>query len=84
MITVDVRKAFLKGITYDELAKETGEPRREVNFEVTAEVAAVLRTIPGYENFDHRTEVLSCDRPGTGSKDAPRAWSMRLSKVTKT
>lgn len=83
MITIDVRKAFLKGITYEELAQQTGEPKRDVNFEVTADVAAVLRTIPGYENFDHRSEVLACTRPGTGSKDAPRCWSMRLSRTTK-
>ena len=83
MAAIDIRKAFLKGVSYDELAKETGEPRRDVNFELTEEAAAVLRTIPGYENFDHRYEVLSCVRPGTGCKDAPRCWSIQLAKVTK-
>ena len=33
MWTVDVRKAFLKGISYEELAAATGEPLRVVNFE---------------------------------------------------
>ena len=47
MAAIDVRKAFLKGITYDELAKETGEPRREVCFELSEEAVAVLKTIQG-------------------------------------
>ena len=32
-VTLDVRKAFLKGVTYKQLAEATGEPEREVNFE---------------------------------------------------
>ena len=35
LAAIDIRKAFLKGISYDELARLTGEPRREVNFELT-------------------------------------------------
>jgi hypothetical protein len=82
MAAVDVRKAFLKGISYEDLAKETGEPRREVCFELSEQACAVLRTLEGYEDFDWRTEVLGCERPGTGCKDAPRCWSMQLTKVT--
>ena len=46
--TLDVKKAFLKGVTYDELAAATGEPRREVNFELDAESVAVLKKCKGY------------------------------------
>ena len=63
MVALDVRKAFLKGVTYDELAKTTGEPRRDVNFELTADAAEILRQIPGYEGFDENVEVLHCDKP---------------------
>ena len=33
------------------------------------------------ENFDSRYECLKCDKPGTGTKDAPRAFSLKLKKV---
>ena len=81
MAAIDIRKALLKGISYEELAKLTGEPERDVNFELDAETAAILRQCEGFENFDPRTEVLACTRPGQGSKDAPRCWSMRLQQV---
>ena len=34
--TTDISKAFLQGVTYEELAKLTGEPQREVNFYLPA------------------------------------------------
>ena len=43
MWTVDVKKAFLKGISYVELAAATGEPLRVVNFELDPESIEVLR-----------------------------------------
>ena len=82
LCALDVKKAFLQGVSYEELAAETGETQREVNFELPASTAAVLRQVPGYESFDHRTEVLHCDKPGTGLRDAPRAFSQKLRKVT--
>ena len=72
MTAIDVKKAFLKGLKYDEMAKETGGQRREANFELDAESVTVLRTIPGFDTFDPVTEVLHNDKPGTGFKDAPR------------
>jgi hypothetical protein len=80
--TLDVKKAFLKGISYDELSRVTGETRREVNFELDAESVAVLKTIPGYEDFNPAIEVLNMTKPGTGCKDAPRCFSMQLTKAT--
>ena len=32
LVTVDVDKAFLQGLTYEEIHEVTGEPRREVYF----------------------------------------------------
>ena len=43
----------------------------------------MLRQVPGFENFDPKTEVLHCDKPGTGLVDAPRAFSMKLSQITR-
>ena len=82
LTTIDIRKAFLKGLTYKELAETTQEPAREVNFELAADAVAVLRMCKGYEDFDHRTEVLHMDKPGTGCKDAPRCFSLKLNRAT--
>ena len=81
LTTLDVKKAFLKGITYDELARTTGETRREVNFESDAGSVAVLKKCKGYEDFDLTREVLHMLKPGTGCKDAPRFFSIQLTKA---
>ena len=64
--TTDISKAFLQGVTYEELAKITGEPLREVNFYLPPGSVSLLRRVPGFENFDPSTEVCHCDKPGTG------------------
>ncbi len=64
IVSIDVDKAFLQGLTYDELAKLTGEPRRNVAFTLPPGAATQLRKIPGYEAFDERFEVLECIKPG--------------------
>ena len=83
LCAADISKAFLQGVTYEELAKLTGEPAREVNFYLPAYNMSQLRQIPGFETFDPRTEVLHCDKPGTGLVDAPRAFSLKLQMVTR-
>ena len=80
--TTDISKAFLQGVTYEELAQLTGEKQREVNFYLPAADVPLLRKVPGFEDFDPTTEVLHCDKPGTGLVDAPRAFSLKLSRVT--
>jgi len=80
--TSDVSKAFLQGVTYQELAELTGEPIREVNFFLPSYNIPQLQQVPGFEGFDPNSEVLHCDKPGTGSVDAPRCFSLKLSKVT--
>ena len=76
--TTDISKAFLQGVTYKQLAELTGEPLREVNFYLPASNIPILKGIPGYETFNPQLEVLHCDKPGTGSVDAPRAFSIKL------
>ena len=82
MGTLDISVAFLKGVTYKELADMTGEPVREVDFYLPASCIPLLRLVPGFEDFDPQTEVLHCDKPGTGLADAPRAFSIKLKTVT--
>jgi len=80
--TSDISKAFLQGVTYEELAELTGEPVREVNFFLPAYNIPQLQSVPGFETFDPNAEVLHCDKPGTGSVDAPRCFSLKLTQAT--
>ena len=82
LTAIDVKKAFLKGISYDELARCSGKPRREVNFDLSPDAVKVLRQCKGYEDFDPRTEVLSMTKPGTGCKDAPKCFALKLAEAT--
>ena len=84
LLSVDVAKAFLQGVAYEELAEMTGQPQREVNFVLPPSSVEVLRRIPEFSSFDSAKEVLHCDKPGTGLRDAPRAFSMKLRKVTQS
>ena len=61
----------------------TGEPLRDVNFVLPPNSIAALRQLPGYKDFTPATEVLHCLKPGTGSADAPRAFHLKLAKVTR-
>ena len=47
-----ISKAFLQGVTYEELAELTGTKPREINFYLPAADVLLLRTIPGFEGFD--------------------------------
>ena len=84
MLSVDIEKAFLQGMTYQEIHELTGEALRVVHFSLPPGAAAQLRKIPGYESYDESTECLRCIKPGTGCKDAPRAFSLKLASVIHT
>ena len=48
MCTTDINKAFLQGVTYEELAKLTGEPLREVNFYLPHGSVPILQKLSGF------------------------------------
>jgi hypothetical protein len=83
LASLDVDKAFLKGFTYKELADATGEKERTVCFKLPPGSATLLRRFPGFEDYDETIHCLQCEKPGTGTKDAPRAFSMKLRHTTK-
>lgn len=82
--STDISKAFLQGVSYDEIAAETGQPLRDVSFEVCPKTAHVVKQLPGYHDFSPCLEVLHCLKPGTGCRDAPRAFSIQLRKATRS
>eukprot|EP00974_Lingulodinium_polyedra_P008165 776251-Lingulodinium_polyedra.AAC.1 len=52
--------------------------KKEVNFELPGGSVTLLQQVPGYEHFNPQSEVLQCDEPGTGLRDAPAAFSRKL------
>ena len=82
LASTDIPKAFLQGISYAELAKETGREERQVSFELNGQPIFCLRQLPGFSDFNPASEVLRCTKPGTGCKDAPRAFNLKLKRVT--
>jgi len=81
--SLDIDKAFLQGLTYKELAEATGEKERLVCFKLPPGSADHLRKFRGFEHFDESIHCLECIKPGTGTKDAPRAFSLKLRQLTK-
>lgn len=83
-LSLDINKAFLQGVTYKEMAEATGQAERVVHFTVPPQSAHILRLLPEYKHYDERFHVLKCLKPGTGCKDAPKAFSLKLARVTRS
>ena len=83
-VALDISKAFLQGMTYKETARRTGEEERDVCFTLPHAAIRFLKQLEGFESFNEHTEVLRCVKPGTGCKDAPRAFSMKLAEYTRS
>ena len=77
LFSLDISAAFLKGLTFKEIAKLTGEPLRSVQFQMPANCIHLLRKLPGMEDFDPGTELLDFLKAMWGLKDAPRAFGLR-------
>eukprot|EP00959_Pyramimonas_sp_CCMP1952_P302479 6329048-Pyramimonas_sp.AAC.1 len=80
---MDIDTAFLEGLTYEELAHATSEETRVVCFALPPGSGQVLRTLPGFSSYDESRHYLRCLAPGTGTKDAPRAFSFKLRATTR-
>ena len=44
--------------------------------------AELFRKFPGFEDYDESRHCLHSTKPGTGTKDAPRAFSFKLRATT--
>eukprot|EP00959_Pyramimonas_sp_CCMP1952_P352558 7386521-Pyramimonas_sp.AAC.1 len=75
--------AFLKGLTYQELAEATGEKERGARFTSPPGSATVLRALPGFERYDEPKHCLQRLKPGTGTRDAPLAFSFKHRRATR-
>ena len=81
LYSMDISASFLKGMTFTEIAKLTGDPLRSVQFRLPNNCVHILRRLPGLKDFDPVAEVLDFLKPMWGLKDAPRAFGLRRDKA---
>eukprot|EP00974_Lingulodinium_polyedra_P028861 2781219-Lingulodinium_polyedra.AAC.1 len=55
---------------------------KEADFVLPWGSVSLLQQVPGFESFNPQFEVLPCDKPGTGLRDASVAYSRKLSSAT--
>ena len=72
----------MRGLTFEELFQSGhSSEMRSVQLILPQGSEELLRTIPGMEDFNPDTECLELLKPGFGLKDAPRLWSLALTRV---
>ena len=82
VVSADVSEAFLRGITFKQLAEmDKSQPLRKVEISLPPGAEQLIRTLPGMESFDPSKECLRLLKPGFGLKDAPRLWNLALRQV---
>ena len=77
--SADVSMAFLRGLTFKEIAKLSDTPVRAIQFDLPPGANFILRQFNGFQDFDHIQETLDMTKPGIGTKDVPWAWGLELS-----
>ena len=66
LFSADVSQAFLRGLTFDEAAKDDAEVVRDVQFTIPPGSLSILQQLPGFKDFHPLTEVLQMLRCGFG------------------
>eukprot|EP00975_Prorocentrum_lima_P001652 354856-Prorocentrum_lima.AAC.1 len=73
---MDISAAFLEGMTFKEIASDTGDTLRSVQFDFPPADVCSLRKLPGMEDYDSSLEILDLLKAMWGLKDAPQAFGM--------
>ena len=81
LISLDIGCAFLKGLTFEEVAAMNNTEETVVHFDLPPGGAAILREIEGYESFDSARECLQMLKGGFGLKYAPKLFTDKVSRV---
>ena len=76
LFSFDIGAAFLRGVTFQEMAKRTGTPLRSVQFDFPPKDVHILRKLPGMADFNHVLEVLDFLKSMWGLNDAPRLFGI--------
>ena len=75
---------MVRGMSFEEIAKETGQPLREVCMDLPADVYTLLHEYPKFKGCDKLIHFLRLLKGAYGLKDAPKLWRRRLEKALKT
>ena len=78
LLTADVGSAFLKGLTFAQLAELTGEKVRRAAFLPPVGYESFVAELPNCQHFCKLKHELEMLKAIYGLKDAPRAWRKRL------
>ena len=77
----DVNAAFLKGMSFEEMAKILGETNRVEHLNPPKGSLTFLSTYPIMKGCGEATHVLGLCKGVYGLKDAPRAWRIKLDQI---
>eukprot|EP00975_Prorocentrum_lima_P032089 6737882-Prorocentrum_lima.AAC.1 len=55
---MDISAALFKGMTFQDIASETGDNLRSVQFDFPPADVWILRKLPGMEDYDNSVEIL--------------------------
>eukprot|EP00975_Prorocentrum_lima_P009716 2071851-Prorocentrum_lima.AAC.1 len=55
---MEMSAAFLKGMTFQEIARETGDTLRSVQFDFPPVDVWILRKLPGMEDYGGSLEIV--------------------------
>ena len=83
LCSLDIGNAFLRGITFEDLAKETGQAIREVCLDPPRDVWPILHELGAFKNGNVFTHILKLLKGAYGLKDAPRLWKKKLDRILK-
>lgn len=78
MQTADVGAAFLRGLSFEDLAKLAGTTVRKCAFKFPREYVEFLKEHAAFADYDESKHELFMLKPVYGLRDAPRAWRKRL------
>ena len=76
----DISTAFLRGMTFEELAQLTNSQVRNVAFTAPKGWERYFSELEGLRDFNFTKEVFKLSKAVYGLRDAPRAWRLRLDK----
>ena len=78
ILIAGVKTAFLKGMTFEEIANITGEVIRKVEISPPKGSWKFLSAFSRMKGCSEATHVLGIAKPVYDLEDAPRAWRIKL------
>ena len=81
IFVTDVSTAFLRSMSFSDMAKDSGGVAREVSFVPPIGSEMYFKELPKMRSYDPLTHVLRLLKPVYGLKDAPAAWKKQLNRV---